>query len=81
MPRTFGDAAVHESQFDYAVEVDCPLVEHGGKSPSEAETKIGKLIAENLVEDGATLQLGIKLIFDCLKLISCYTLTKVESSK
>lgn len=66
MPRTFGDAAIHESHFDYAVEVDSPLVQHGGKSPSEAETKIGKLIAENLVEDGATLQMGIILILTAL---------------
>jgi hypothetical protein len=66
MPRIFGDAAVHESRFDYAVEVDCPLVQHGGKSPSETQTKIGKLIAENLVDDGATLQMGIKLILTVL---------------
>jgi acyl-CoA hydrolase len=62
MPRTFGDAVIHESNFDYAVEEDCPLIQHGGKSPSEAETKIGKLIAENLIEDGATLQMGITFI-------------------
>jgi hypothetical protein len=62
MPRTFGDATIHESRFHYAVEEDCPLVQHGGKSPSEAEMKIGKLIAENLIEDGATLQMGITFI-------------------
>lgn len=66
MPRTFGDATIHESLFDYAVEEDCPIVEHGGKSPNEAETKIGKLIAENLIEDGATLQLGIGSIPDAV---------------
>jgi acyl-CoA hydrolase len=66
MPRTFGDAAIHESHIDYAVKVDCPLVEHGGKAPSEAEMKIGKLIAENLIEDGATLQMGIKLILTAI---------------
>ena len=59
MPRTFGDATVHQSHFDYAVKVDIPLPEHGGRPPSEVETKIGKQIAGNLVEDGATLQMGI----------------------
>jgi acyl-CoA hydrolase len=73
MPRTFGDATIHESHFDYAVEEDCPIVEHGRKSLNEAEIKIGKLIAENLVQNGATLQMGIKLI-----LISCSSVTKVD---
>ena len=59
MPRTFGDATVHQSHFDYAVKVDAPLPENGGLPPTEIETKIGKLIAGNLVEDGATLQMGI----------------------
>lgn len=59
MPRTFGDATVHQSHFDYAVNVDVPLPEHGGRPPTEIETKIGKQIAGNLVEDGATLQMGI----------------------
>lgn len=59
MPRTFGDATVHQSHFDAAVNVDTPLPQHGGKPPTAVETQIGKLIAENLVEDGATLQMGI----------------------
>jgi hypothetical protein len=58
MPRTFGDATVHQSHFDYAVKVDTPLPEHGGRPPTDIETKIGKQIAGNLVEDGATLQMG-----------------------
>lgn len=66
MPRTFGDSIIHQSHFDYAVHVDTPLPEHGGKPPSEIETKIGKLIAENLVEDGATLQMGIGNIPDAV---------------
>lgn len=58
MPRTFGDAQIHISHFDYAVNVDSPLPDHAGKPPSAEEIQIGKLIAENLVEDGATLQMG-----------------------
>jgi len=66
MPRTFGDATVHQSHFDYAVKVDTPLPEHGGRPPTEFETKIGKQIAGNLVEDGATLQMGIGNIPDAV---------------
>lgn len=66
MPRTFGDAIIHQSHFDVAICVDTPLPQHGGKPPSEIECKIGKLIAENLVEDGATLQMGIGSIPDAV---------------
>ena len=58
MPRTFGDAIIHSSHIDFAVNVDTPLPEHGGKPPSDVESKIGQLIGENLVENGATLQMG-----------------------
>lgn len=71
MPRTFGDSIIHVSHIDYALKVDAELPQHGGQPPSEVEMKIGKLIAENLVEDGATLQMGIGSIPDavltCLK--------------
>nr|XP_032528415.1 regulator of G-protein signaling 7-like [Danaus plexippus plexippus] len=58
MPRTFGDAIIHVSHVDYAVEDNTPLPEHGGKAATPEETKIGQLIGDNLVEDGATLQMG-----------------------
>lgn len=66
MPRTFGDSIVHVSHIDYAIKVDSDLPGHGGPASSEVETKIGKLIAENLVEDGATLQMGIGNIPDAV---------------
>ena len=66
MPRTFGDSIIHQSHFDYAVNVDTPLSEHGHRDMSDVEIKIGKLIAENLVEDGATLQMGIGNIPDAV---------------
>lgn len=66
MPRTFGDSIIHQSHFDFAACIDEPLPTHGGKPPSEQETKIGQLIAENLVDDGATLQLGIGNIPDAV---------------
>ncbi|XP_045506774.1 4-hydroxybutyrate coenzyme A transferase [Colias croceus] len=66
MPRTFGDAIIHVSHVDYAVVDNTPLPEHGGKPPSAEETKIGQLIGDNLVEDGATLQMGIGNIPDAV---------------
>ncbi|UII25600.1 4-hydroxybutyrate CoA-transferase [Fulvivirga maritima] len=58
VPRTHGDGIIHVSKIDYAIEVDKPLHSSGGKAPSEIEEKIGKYVA-GLVEDGATLQMGI----------------------
>lgn len=66
MPRTFGDSLVHQSHFDYAIKINKPLPQHGGQPPNEVETKIGQLIAENLVDDGATLQMGIGSIPDAV---------------
>lgn len=66
MPRTFGDAIIHESHLDFAVEHHEPLPVHPVKAPSKAEQLIGKHIAENLVVDGATLQLGIGSIPDAV---------------
>ncbi|CAG2058085.1 unnamed protein product [Timema podura] len=66
MPRTFGDSQIHQSHFDFAVKVDVPLPEHGGEPATEVEQKIGSQIADNLVDDGATLQLGIGSIPDAV---------------
>ncbi|KAI8426922.1 hypothetical protein MSG28_014592 [Choristoneura fumiferana] len=49
-----------------AVEDNTPLPEHGGKGASPEEMKIGQLIGDNLVEDGATLQMGIGSIPDAV---------------
>ena len=45
------------------VEVNYPLPELKTEEPSDVEKSIGKLIAENLVDDGATLQMG-KALFN-----------------
>lgn len=63
MPRTHGDGTIHISQIDKVVETDTPLITYGTPEPSEVEKKIGGFIAE-LVEDGATLQMGIGSIPD-----------------
>lgn len=69
MPRTFGDGVIHESHIDAMVQHSEPLHELKRGALSEEENKIGKLIADNLVVDGATLQMGKKLGFHRLKLV------------
>ncbi|MCG9894207.1 MAG: hypothetical protein MH204_01870 [Fimbriimonadaceae bacterium] len=62
MPYTLGDGCVPLSMFDYVVEGDAtPLASHVGADPDDVERKIGTLVA-GLVEDGATLQMGIGAI-------------------
>ncbi len=61
MPRTLGRSFVHVSRLDHIVETDHPLPELVASEPSEVEKAIGANVA-TLVEDGATLQLGIGAI-------------------
>ena len=66
MPRTFGDGIIHMSHFDVLVHGNQPLMQHKLLVPSDDENRIGKLIADNLVVDGATLQMGIGSIPDAV---------------
>lgn len=61
MPRTLGDTFVHVSKIDYATEVSQPPYEHREATLGDVERSIGQHVAE-LVQDGATLQLGIGAI-------------------
>jgi 4-hydroxybutyrate CoA-transferase len=61
MPRTLGDTFIHVSRISLAVEVDAPPYEYLEPPPGEVERRIGGHVAE-LIEDGATLQLGIGAI-------------------
>lgn len=61
MPRTHGDGNIHCSRFKYMVHADRPLVEHPPEPTNEIEKKIGEMVA-TLIEDGATLQMGIGAI-------------------
>lgn len=61
MPRTHGDGIFHASRFNALVETDAPLHELSIPEPNRTEMKIGKHCA-GLVEDGATLQMGIGAI-------------------
>ncbi|NTW52275.1 MAG: acetyl-CoA hydrolase/transferase family protein [Chlorobiaceae bacterium] len=63
MPRTHGDGLLHVSKIDSLVEVDDPLPEVPRHELSEVERQIGQHVA-SIVEDGATLQMGIGAIPD-----------------
>jgi acyl-CoA hydrolase len=58
VPRSHGDGIIHISQLDKLVEVDAPIHTYPLGAISETEAKIGAHVAA-LVEDGATLQMGI----------------------
>ena len=60
MPRTLGDGLIHISHFHYAVEVNNPLFNKKPLEISPEQLIIGKTIADNLVDNGATLQTGKK---------------------
>lgn len=64
MPRTHGDGFLHVSKIDALVKHETPLpeVDYAGKV-SDAVVQIGRNVA-SLVEDGATLQMGIGTIPD-----------------
>jgi itaconate CoA-transferase len=65
MPRVFGDCHVHVSNVTAVVENAVPLLELPKAKAQPADTVIGGLIA-GLVEDGATLQLGIGALPDAV---------------
>lgn len=58
VPRTHGDGIIHSSKIDAAIEVDEPIFAAKIGTPTEIEKQIGKHVA-GLIEDGATLQMGI----------------------
>ncbi len=61
VPFTFGDAVISSDQIDIFVEDDTPLETAHFAAPNEIEKAIGLHCAE-LIEDGATLQMGIGAI-------------------
>jgi len=58
VPRTHGDGIIHVSNITYGVEIDTPIHATILGDPSPIEAVIGRNVA-SLVEDGATLQMGI----------------------
>ncbi|MFN9881905.1 MAG: acetyl-CoA hydrolase/transferase family protein [Bacteroidota bacterium] len=65
MPRTHGDSQVHISNIHAFVEGHLPLPEISANAPDENTQTIGSRVAE-LVDDGATLQIGIGEIPDAV---------------
>jgi 4-hydroxybutyrate CoA-transferase len=65
MPRTHGDGLIHLNQINYAVEADDPLPEKPPHTLNDIERAIGKHCA-GLIDDGATLQMGIGAIPDAV---------------
>jgi acyl-CoA hydrolase len=61
VPRAFGDAMIHINDIDIFVEDDSELVVAMPGPISETDQIIGRYVAE-LVDDGATLQMGIGAI-------------------
>jgi len=61
VPRSWGDAIIPVSAIDYFVEDNTPLEPAHFSDPNEIETAIG-INCANLIEDGATLQMGIGAI-------------------
>ncbi len=61
VPRAFGDAMIKVDDIDIFVRDDSPLYASEMPPISDVEYQIGRFVAE-LVEDGATLQMGIGAI-------------------
>ena len=58
MPRTLGDSFLDVNDIDLLVPVDRPLIDYPPAEPNELTRQIGQYVAA-LVEDGATMELGI----------------------
>jgi acyl-CoA hydrolase len=73
MPRTLGDVFIHVSRVHKIVECSIPILESNLAIASNIEEKIADFIAP-MIEDGATLQLGIGGIPDAV-------LTRIEGKQ
>lgn len=65
MPRALGNCFLHVDQIDYLVEHDEPLLEWPMTEPDDVTERIATNIAR-IVQDGATLQLGIGRLPDAV---------------
>lgn len=61
VPRTHGDGIIHTSKINAAVHCNHPIFTHAMPELNETDRAIGQHVA-NLIEDGATLQMGIGTI-------------------
>ena len=65
MPRVRGDGFIHVDDIDCLVPIEHELPEHDAPAISAEERRIGEHAAE-LIEDGATLQMGIGSVPDAV---------------
>ncbi len=65
MPRTSGPGVIHVDRIAACIEVDEPLLELPGHTLKKTHQRIGRYVA-TLVENGATLQMGIGKIPDAV---------------
>ncbi len=65
MPYTYGDAVLATDEIDYGIEVAAPLASPVPREISAVSREIGGKVA-SLVDDGATLQLGIGAVPDAV---------------
>lgn len=65
MPRVLGDSFIHTSKIDVIVEHDEPILESPGSTSDLGSERIARYV-EELVEDGATLQIGIGNVPDAV---------------
>ena len=87
VPRTHGEASVHISHFSTICEDHRPLPEmHGLGVLDETSRKIGQIIAEELIPDGATLQMGIgsveiffSLFLNTFDVYSLFLLSEIQT--
>ena len=62
MPVTRGDASIHVSNIGVLMHGPQPLHELKPRKISEAEQQIGRYIADELIPDGATMQMGMLVL-------------------
>jgi acyl-CoA hydrolase len=65
MPRTLGDSFIHIRKLDAIIETDHPVLELPRRPAEELHRRIARHVA-SLIEDGATLQMGIGGIPDAV---------------
>ena len=65
MPHVYGGSYINVSEIDYFIESDRVLPQLPGGKPRETDKQIGTHVA-NLIDDGATIQIGIGRLSECV---------------
>lgn len=59
MPYTYGDSEIHMSNIDYMIPIDYPIGEVKLPNTTPESDNIAKIIAEKIIEDKSTIQIGV----------------------